>query len=148
MPNRLLLADEDPKTSRVLEVSLRGAGFEVTTVTTGAAAWVAIEEQLPQVVLAATDLAALDGFELCTRVRARPGGRDVGFILLGGDDSLAHRIRSIEVGADDYLLKPPYVQEVVARVKALVQRRDRESFSSSARAAERSEERRVGKECS
>jgi len=136
MPNRLLLADEDPQTLRVLEVSLRGAGFDVTSVTTGAAAWVALDQELPQVVLAATNLAALDGFELCTRVRARPGGRDVAFILLGDDDTLAHRIKSIEVGADDYLLKPPYVQEVVARVRGLVQRRDRETFTTSARAAE------------
>ena len=136
MPNRLLLADEDPQTLRLLEVSLRGAGFEVTSVTTGAAAWVALDQELPQVVLAATNLAALDGFELCVRVRARPGGRDVAFILLGDDDTLADRIKSIEVGADDYLLKPPHVQEVVARVRALLQRRDRESFNASARAAE------------
>jgi len=136
MPNRLLLADEDPQTLRVLEVSLRGAGFDVTSVTTGAAAWVAIDEELPQVILAATNLAALDGFELCARVRAREGGRDVAFLLLGDDDSLALRVKSIEAGADDYLLKPPYVQEVVARVRALVQRRDRETFTTSARAAE------------
>jgi len=136
MPNRLLLADEDPQTLRVLEVSLRGAGFDVTSVTTGAAAWVAMEEELPQVVLAATNLAALDGFELCTRLRARPGGREVAFLLLGDEDSLALRVKSIEAGADDYLLKPPYVQEVVARVRALVQRRDRETFTASARAAE------------
>lgn len=136
MPNRLLLAEEDAQTLRVLEVSLRGAGFEVTSVTTGAAAWVAIEHDLPQVILAATNLAALDGFELCARVRAREGGREVAFLLLGNDDSLALRIKSIEAGADDYLLKPPYVQDVVARVRALVQRRDREIFTSSARAAE------------
>jgi len=136
MPNRLLLADEDPKTLRVLEVSLRGAGFDVTSVTTGAAAWVAIDQELPQVILAATNLAALDGFELCARVRAREGGRDVAFLLLGDDDSLALRVKSIEAGADDYLLKPPSIQEVVARVRSLVQRRDREKFASSARAAE------------
>lgn len=136
MPNRLLLADEDPQTLRVLEVSLRAAGFEVTSVTTGAAAWVAIDQQLPQVILAATSLAALDGFDLCTRVRAREGGRDVAFILLGDDDTLAYRIKSIEVGADDYLLKPPSVQDVVTRLRALLQRRDREAFTASARAAE------------
>lgn len=136
MPNRLLLADEDAKTLRVLEVNLRGAGFDVTSVTTGAAAWVTIDQELPQVILAATTLAALDGFELCSRVRARQGGADVAFLLLGDDDTLALRIKSIEAGADDYLLKPLYVQEVVARVRALVQRRDRETFTASARAAE------------
>ncbi|HEY4395761.1 MAG TPA: DUF4388 domain-containing protein [Polyangia bacterium] len=136
MPNRLLLADGDPKTLRVLDVSLRGAGFEVRTAATGTEAWAAFEQSPPDVMIAATALPELDGFGLCARVRGHAAGTDLPFLFLGTDSSVAFRIKSIEAGADDYLVKPVYIQEVVTRVRSLLQRRDRQSLTTNAGANE------------
>ena len=130
MSNRLLLADGDPKSLRVLEVSLRNAGFEVSTAATGAAAWDAIQHDVPAVIIADPELPELDGLALCARVRERAADRNVPFIFLGADKSVEARVRGLQAGADDYLIKPTYVNEVIARVRALVQRRERDKLTS------------------
>ena len=132
MANRLLLADGDAKNLRVLDVSLRAAGFEVRTATNGTAAWSAIEAEAPDLIIADADLPELDGFELCARVRGRDVTAGIPFIFLGSDNLIAHRIKGIEVGADDYLTKPAFVQEVVTRVRSAVQRRAREKATTGA----------------
>lgn len=136
MPNRLLLADGDPKSLRVLEVSLRNAGFQVTTAEGGAAAWEAIQRDAPDVIIADTDLPELDGLTLCARVRGGPSEPAIPFILLGADKTVEARIRGLQAGADDYLVKPTYVNEVIARVRALVQRRERDKLSTGDAPAE------------
>src|SRR3954466_7951816 len=131
MSNRLLLADGDAKSLRVLEVSLRGAGFEVSTAETGTAAWEAIQREVPAVIIADPDLPELDGLALCARVRQSAADRGVPFIFLGADKSVEARVRGLQAGADEYLVKPTYVNEVIARVRALVQRRERDKLTSS-----------------
>jgi CheY-like chemotaxis protein/cytochrome c-type biogenesis protein CcmH/NrfG len=138
MPERLLLVDGDPRTLRVLEVTLRGAGFSVETATTGTEAWVRIESAPPGLVVADAAISGIDGFELCARLRQTPGGGSIPFILLVGDHGLDQKVHSIESGADEYLVKPTYVKEVLARVRALLQRRDRD------RLAPVGEERQLG----
>jgi CheY-like chemotaxis protein len=131
MSNRLLLADGDPKSLRVLEVSLRNAGFQVSTAESGPAAWDAIQRENPAVIIADPDLPELDGLALCARVRERAPDRSVPFIFIGADRSVEARVRGLQAGADDYLLKPTYVNEVISRVRALVQRRERDKLTSS-----------------
>ena len=131
MSNRLLLADGDPKSLRVLEVSLRHAGFQVSTAESGAAAWEAIERESPAVIIADPDLPELDGLALCARVRERATDRSVPFIFIGADKSVDARVRGLQAGADDYLVKPTYVNEVISRVRALVQRRERDKLTTS-----------------
>jgi CheY-like chemotaxis protein len=130
MRSRLLLADSDPTSLRVLDVSLRSAGFDVGTATTGAEAWTILESAMPDLVIADTNLDGMDGFELCIRLRRNPLGATVPFIFLASENTLEQKMRSLAVGASDYLVKPAYVKEVVARVRALLQRRDRERLTS------------------
>jgi len=130
MSNRLLLADGDPKSLRVLEVSLRNAGFQVSTAQSGSAAWDAIQRDTPAVIIADAELPEVDGVSVCARVREQGADRGIPFILLGTDKSVEARVRGLQAGADDYLVKPTYVNEVIARVRALVQRREREKLAS------------------
>jgi DNA-binding response OmpR family regulator len=120
----VLVADGDPQTLRIVDVSLRRAGFDVRTATDGAGALVLLERDPPDLVIADTALAGVDGFELCRRAKnhaARPG---MLFVFLARPDK-ANRIRSIELGADDFLPKPVYVKEVVSRASVLLHRGER-----------------------
>jgi CheY-like chemotaxis protein len=136
MPNRLLLAEGDPKSLRVLDVSLRGAGFLVETARTGAEAWANLERALPDVVIAATDLTEVDGFELCGRMRQRADGARLPIILLGTENSVEAKVKGLQAGADEFLVKPVLVNDMVARVLALVRRRDRDKLATDATAAQ------------
>lgn len=130
MSKRLLLADGDPKGLKVLDVSLRGAGFEVEATATGTEAWALVQVDPPDLIIAAAGLPEIDGFELCTRVRGLPHGVSIPFILLAADHSVQGKMRGLEVGADDYLIQPAYVQEILARTRALLQRQDRSRMAT------------------
>ena len=69
---RLLLVDGDPKSLRVLEVSLKKAGFEVVTATQGSEALGALQAALPDLIISDTDLDGTDGFDLCRQIKAKP----------------------------------------------------------------------------
>jgi CheY-like chemotaxis protein/tetratricopeptide (TPR) repeat protein len=128
----ILVVDGDAQTQRILDLSLRNAGFEVKTAgnATEALAWLADHE--PDLVVSDAQLAGMDGFELCLRVKQRPDKPAPPFVLLA-EPSVERKKRGIEVGADDFLNKPVYVQEVVGRARALLQRRERERLESLAK---------------
>jgi len=132
----VLLVDGDPQSLRIVDVSLRRAGFEVRTAPDGATALSLVERAAPDLVIADTDLAEIDGFELCRRVKASPAGAGIQFVFLARPTK-ASRLRSVEVGADDFLSKPVYVKEVVSRVGVLLQRGARTRLSSADPGAER-----------
>ena len=127
--HRILLADGDPKSLRVLDVSLRSAGFDVRSASTGTEAWAMLQESAPELIIADTQLAGIDGFELCARLRKNASTATVPFILLSADKGPEHRVRGIQAGADDYLIKPAYVNEVLSRARGLLQRRERERLN-------------------
>ena len=129
MGSHLLLVDGDPRTLRTLDVSLRGAGFQVDTAITGTEALAQIESVPPDLIIADADLEGIDGFELCARLRHTPAGERISFILLVANQTLDRKVRTLEVGADDYLVKPVFVQDVLARVRASLRRRDRDRFA-------------------
>jgi CheY-like chemotaxis protein len=131
MRDRLLLVDGDPKTLRVLDVKLRSAGFEVETAINGTEAWAKIESVPPDLIIADTELDGIDGFELCRGLRQSSFGATIPFIFLSAAKTVDRKIRSLEVGADDYIVKPAYIQEVIARVRAALHRRDRERLNRS-----------------
>jgi DNA-binding response OmpR family regulator/tetratricopeptide (TPR) repeat protein len=130
MNNRILVVDGDPRSLRVLDVSLRSAGFQVETASSGTEAWESIQAVPPGLIIADVEVSGINGFDLCTRVRQAPGAAAIPFILIAADQSLDKKIRSLEVGADDYLAKPAYIKEIVARVRGRLQRRDRERVAS------------------
>lgn len=121
----LLLVDGDPRSLRVLEVSLRKAGFSVVTAESARAAQEKIVVAAPDLIISEIKLDDGDGFELCRRVRSTPGWQDIPFMFLTGEVGIENKIRGLELGVDEYLTKPIYIKEIVTRIHMLLQKRQR-----------------------
>jgi len=119
-----------PRGLRVLEVSLKKAGFEVVTATQGAEAIGAIQATLPDLIISDTDLDGMDGFDLCQQVRAKPEWAKIPFLFVSGRKSIEDKIRGLRVGVEDYLTKPIYIREIGIRVRTALQRAERERLES------------------
>ena len=121
----LLLVDGDPRSLRVLEVSLRKAGFSVVTAESARAAQEKIVVGAPDLIISEIKLDDGDGFELCRRVRSTPEWQDIPFMFLTGEVGIENKIRGLELGVDEYLTKPIYIKEIVTRIHMLLQKRQR-----------------------
>jgi two-component system response regulator MprA len=117
---RVLVVDDDPPLRRMLERSLSAEGFEVTPAADGAAALVAAERTPPDVIVLDVGLPAIDGLAVCRRLRGR--GLVTPILMLTARDAVADRVAGLQAGADDYLVKPFALQELVARLHALTRR--------------------------
>src|SRR5688572_8846541 len=124
----LLLVDGDTRSMRVLEVSLRKAGFTVTTAVSVNDALDKLELHTPDLIISETTFPDGDGFELPRRVRATPDWADIPFIFLTAEGSIENKIKGLELGVDDYLTKPIYIKEIVTRINILLQKRQRLRF--------------------
>jgi CheY-like chemotaxis protein len=124
----LLLVDGDPKSLRVMEVSLKKAGFSVTTATDGKDALQKIEISPPDLVLSDTRLSELDGFELCRRLKADERLRQIPFVFLTSQKAVEFKVRGLEMGGEDYLTKPIYIKEIVTRARMILQKAEKERF--------------------
>jgi CheY-like chemotaxis protein len=135
----ILVVDGDPQTQRLLDLSLRNAEFEVKSAADPDEALAWLEKQRCDLVVSETRFGAeesksessgvADGFELCRRIKKRADGVVIPFLFLG-EGSIENRMRGVQAGADDFLTKPVYVQEVVGRVRSLLQRRERERLEA------------------
>ncbi|MCX5747734.1 MAG: DUF4388 domain-containing protein [Proteobacteria bacterium] len=124
----LLLVDGDTRSLRVLEVSLRKAGFSVTTAETVRDALEKLELHPPELIVSETTFPDGDGFELRRRVRATPAWGEIPFIFLTAEQAIENKIRGLELGVDDYLTKPIYIKEIITRINILLQKRQRSRF--------------------
>ncbi len=122
MTKQVLLVEDEPDVARLVEFNLRSAGFEVTSVARGADALVRARAAPPHVVVLDLMLPDMSGYDVCKAVRADPGIADVGVLMLTARGEAEDRILGLEVGADDYVVKPFVVREVVLRVTALANR--------------------------
>ena len=125
---QLLLVEDDAAVAGVVAYHLRAAGYHVEHAADGRLAWRRIERQRWDLVLLDVMLPGIDGFEICRRLRAQeaqagPGGH-VPVIILSARTTEAERVLGLELGADDYLLKPFSMLELTARVRALLRRVD------------------------
>ncbi|HMG56394.1 MAG TPA: DUF4388 domain-containing protein, partial [Kofleriaceae bacterium] len=124
----LLLVDGDTRSLRVLEVSLRKAGFMVTAALSVQDALDKLELHAPDLIISETTFPDGDGFELRRRVRATPEWSEIPFIFLTAEAAIENKIRGLELGVDDYLTKPIYIKEIVTRINILLQKRQRVRF--------------------
>ncbi|HET9553930.1 MAG TPA: response regulator, partial [Anaeromyxobacteraceae bacterium] len=122
----LLLVDGDPKSLRVMEVSLKKAGFSVTTAVNGRDALDKCEISPPDLILSDTKMPEMDGFELCRRLKHDERFKGTPFIFLTGQKSVEYKVKGLELGVEDYLTKPIYIKEIVTRVKILLQKKEKE----------------------
>jgi two-component system OmpR family response regulator len=117
---RVLVVEDSPKMAGVLKRGLAENGYAVDVASTGAdAAWMAVENANDVIVLDIV-LPDLDGFEVCRRVRAAEVWTPI--LMLTARDAVADRVEGLDVGADDYLVKPFELEELLARLRALVRR--------------------------
>jgi CheY-like chemotaxis protein len=127
---KLLLVDSDPLSLCVLDVSLRKAGFHVTTASDGVEALEKIESIAPHLVLTDTRLPKLDGFALVRSLKERVDAADIPVVFLGAQESVEDRKRALELGVEDYLAKPVYLSELIARINLVLARRTRENVAA------------------
>lgn len=116
---RVLVVDDDPNMLSMLRRTLGFEGFAVTTAADGEHALRTIELERPDVVVLDVMLPGLDGIEVCRRLRSR---LDVPLLLLTARGSVPDRVAGLDAGADDYLSKPFAIDELLARLRALLRR--------------------------
>ncbi|MFG1948879.1 response regulator transcription factor [Nonomuraea sp. NPDC048826] len=120
MEARLLIVEDDPNILELLAASLRFAGFDVSTAKSGADAVAAVHRQRPDLVVLDVMLPDLDGFEIVRRMRS--GGMHTPVVFLTAKDETEDKIRGLTIGGDDYVTKPFSLEEVVARIHAVLRR--------------------------
>src|SRR5207245_5140044 len=119
----VLVADADPRSLRLVEMALRRAGFAVVVAATGEEAMRALAGARPQAMMVDAALPAPDGIALCRAARGEERLAGVVILVLGTDAAPAAKAQAIEAGADDYLVKPIFLKEIVQRVQHLLERR-------------------------
>ena len=117
---RLLLVEDDRKLVRALERGLRAEGYDVNVSYTGEDALLQADQQDYDAVVLDVMLPGVDGFAVCEELRRRPDWLPV--LMLTARSEVADRIRGLDAGADDYLVKPFDFGELLARLRALVRR--------------------------
>jgi len=117
---RLLVVDDEPNIRELLSTSLRYAGFEVTAAANGREALDAAEEFQPALAVLDVMLPDMDGFTVTRRLRA--AGRHFPVVFLTARDGTEDKITGLTVGGDDYVTKPFSLDEVVARIRAVLRR--------------------------
>jgi DNA-binding response OmpR family regulator len=127
---KLLLVDADPRSVRVLEVSLRKVGYSVTTASDGLDALAKTESLAPDLILTDTKLPGLDGYALVRKLKERPESAMIPVLFLTNQRSTEDKIRGLELGVDDYLTKPIFVRELLARVHLALARRAQETIAT------------------
>lgn len=123
MNHRILVVDDDAHIRDVLSFALGKAGMIVREAADGEAAFAAVQAELPELMVLDINMPRLDGLELCRRLRAGGGpAAALPILFLSSRDDAVDRIVGIEIGADDYVVKPFSPREVVARVGAILKR--------------------------
>ena len=117
---RLLLVDDEDNLRSMLEAALRHNGFDVHPVASGRAALEAVPTVKPDLVVLDVMLPDLDGFDVCKRLRSE--GVRTPVLFLTARDAIEDRVRGLTLGGDDYLVKPFSLDELVARVHAVLRR--------------------------
>ncbi len=135
MPKVLIVEDEEPL-SLLLRYNLEAEGYAVETCVRGDEAEIRLRETQPDLLLLDWMLPGLSGIELCRRLRAREDTERLPVIMLTARGEEAERIRGLSTGADDYVVKPFSVPELMARVRAILRRASPEVVSTMLRSGD------------
>ncbi|WP_296570473.1 phosphate regulon transcriptional regulator PhoB [Phreatobacter sp.] len=130
MTARILVVEDEEPITVLLRYNLEAEGYQVEVVGRGDEAEVRLREAVPDLVLLDWMLPGLSGIELCRRIRLRPETERLPVIMLTARGEEGERVRGLAIGADDYVVKPFSVPELLARVRALLRRAKPEHLSS------------------
>ena len=117
---RILVVDDESSISDLISTSLRFVGFDVRTAANGAQALQIAEEFKPHAMVLDVMLPDLDGFEDCKQIRNE--GVETGVLFLTAKDGMDDKVKGLTLGGDDYMTKPFSLEELVARLRALLRR--------------------------
>ena len=118
----VLVVEDEPAQREVLSYNLEAEGFRVTTAGDGEAALLSVEEETPDLIVLDWMLPRVSGIEVCRRLKTRAETRGLPIIMLSARSEEVDRVRGLETGADDYVVKPYSLVELMARVKTQLRR--------------------------
>jgi two-component system response regulator MprA len=121
MNAHILIIDDESRVTSALRRVLAYEGYQVSTASSGESALALARSHPPDLVILDLMLPGMDGLEVCRRLRR--AGDGVAVLMLTARDTVADRVMGLETGADDYLVKPFALEELLARVKAVLRRR-------------------------
>lgn len=119
---RVLIVDDDPGILKLVERALSPKGYEVFTATTGTEGLNQVQAEAPDIIVLDKVMPDIDGFEIARRLRREPAFAHIPIVILTGASELGDKLDAFNAGADDYLTKPFEVDELAARLAALLRR--------------------------
>ncbi|MBW4667874.1 MAG: response regulator transcription factor [Cyanomargarita calcarea GSE-NOS-MK-12-04C] len=118
----ILIVEDEPEIAQLIQLSLEKEGFTCRLSRDGLSALRMFQEQPPDLIILDLMIPALDGLEVCARIRQKPGTKDPYIMMLTAKGEEIDRVIGLSTGADDYMTKPFSPRELVARVRALLRR--------------------------
>lgn len=118
----VLVVEDEPAQREVLAYNLEAEGFRVARAESGDEALLLVDEENPDIIVLDWMLPSVSGIEVCRRLKSRPDTRSIPIIMLSARSEEVDRVRGLETGADDYVVKPYSVVELMARVRAQLRR--------------------------
>ena len=119
---KVLVVEDEPAQREVLAYNLEAEGFDVAKAGNGDDALLLVDEDTPDIIVLDWMLPGVSGIEICRRLKTRRDTRAVPIIMLSARSEEVDRVRGLETGADDYVVKPFSVVELMARVRAQLRR--------------------------
>jgi len=118
----ILIIEDEIATAQAIQFCLEQEGFSCRIYCDGLSGFQGFQEQQPDLIILDLLLPSLDGLEVCARIRQKPNAKDPYILMLTAKDEEIDRIIGLSTGADDYIIKPFSLRELVARVRALLRR--------------------------
>lgn len=131
---QILVVEDERAIASAVRRGLIFEGYGVTVAETGSQALDIARDRMPDLIVLDIMIPGVDGIEVCRRIRS--AGEDVPILMLTARDDIADRVAGLDAGADDYLVKPFAFEELVARIRALLRRRERRDEESARFAGE------------
>jgi len=129
MTARILIVEDEAPLAELLRYNLEAEGFLVSQTASGDEAELLVAEDRPDLILLDWMLPQVSGIEICRRLRARPDTRAIPIVMLTARGEEGDRVRGLSTGADDYIVKPFSLPELIARLKAILRRASPERMS-------------------
>jgi len=121
---RILVVDDSPLVTKMLQARLGAAGFDVRSASDGLQALAVIKKWMPDLVISDVMMPKMDGRELCRTLRQQPETANLPILLLTAQGGVSEKVAGFEAGADDYMVEPYSFRELLARVRAVLRRRE------------------------
>jgi len=125
---RILVVDDEPEVHAVLGRMLAHAGYSVDAAYNAEEAYKAIEKHKPDVVLLDIMMPSVSGIEVCNKLRADEGNKDIIILIVSARDAQSDRIEGLSHGADDYISKPFHLKSLMRKIEHMLDKRDKKRF--------------------